>query len=83
MRGTAVMGGISQGAGETDRAPTVGPLKSQRGRRAQGSHRRAQGLSLLPPKVGGSRERAAVRAQGGKRDTDCWGAAGSAQPDEE
>lgn len=28
------MGGISQGAGETDRAPTVGPLKSQRGRRA-------------------------------------------------
>ena len=37
MQGTAVMGCISQGAGETDRAPAVGPLKAQRGRREQGA----------------------------------------------
>ena len=40
-----------------------------------GSHRRVQGLGLLPPQVDGSREGAAVRAQGRRRDADCrvWG----------
>ena len=60
MRGTAVMGCISQGPGETDRAPTVGPLTAQRGRRVRG-------LGLLPPQVDGSREGAVVGAQGGRR----------------
>ena len=34
-----------------------------------------QGLGLLPPQVDGSREGAAVRAQGRRRDADCrvWG----------
>ena len=49
MRGTAMMECISQGLGETDRAPTIGPLMAQRGRRVRG-------LGLLPPQVDGSRE---------------------------
>ena len=34
-----------------------------------------QGLGLLPPQVDGSREGAAVRAQGRRREADCrvWG----------
>lgn len=67
------MGYISQGPGETDRAPTIGPLMAQRGRRVQGSHGRVQGLGLLPPQVDGSREGAIVGAQGGRRGADCWG----------
>ena len=72
MQGTAVMGCISQGAGETDRAPAVGPLKAQRGRREQGSHRRVH-----PRWMGARRGLPSGPREGeGMQTAGCGGAAG-------